>query len=82
PDNCINPAREKTYEIIETILSELIELFPFKTIHLGADEVPLGAWSGSPEALERLRSVAGDEVDDAHAKRLNVVTNSHGADDI
>ncbi|MBY5759998.1 beta-N-acetylhexosaminidase [Rhizobium leguminosarum] len=82
PDNCINPAREKTYEIVETILSELIELFPFKTIHLGADEVPLGAWSGSPEALEHLLSVAGDEVAGAHAKRLNVVTNTHGADDI
>ncbi|MBB3561769.1 hexosaminidase [Rhizobium sp. BK512] len=82
PDNCINPAREKTYEVIETIFSELIELFPFKTIHIGADEVPLGAWSGSPEALTNLRSLAGDEVADAHAKRLNVITNTHGADDI
>jgi len=82
PDNCINPAREKTYEVIETIFSELIELFPFKTIHIGADEVPLGAWSGSPEALARLRSLASNEVADAHAKRLNVITNTHGADDI
>ncbi len=82
PDNCVNPTREKTYEVIETIFSELIELFPFKTIHVGADEVPLGAWSGSPEALARLRSLAGDEVADAHAKRLNVITNTHGADDI
>ena len=82
PDNCVNPAREKTYEVIETILSELIELFPFKTIHIGADEVPLGAWSGSPEALARLRELAGDELADAHATRLNVITNTHGADDI
>jgi hexosaminidase len=82
PDNCINPAREKTYDVVETILSELIDLFPFKTIHIGADEVPLGAWSGSPEALARLRTIAGDDVAAAHAKRLNVVTNTHGADDI
>ncbi|MGO8112904.1 family 20 glycosylhydrolase, partial [Rhizobium leguminosarum] len=59
PDHCIHPAREKTYEVVEAILSELIELFPCKTIHLGADEVPLGAGFGSPEALERLRSGAG-----------------------
>ncbi len=58
PDNCVNPAREKTYEVLETIFHELIELFPFKTIHIGADEVPLGAWSGSPEALARLREIA------------------------
>ena len=82
PDNCINPALEKTYEVVETILAELIELFPFKIIHIGADEVPIGAWSGSPAALANLRALAGDAVADAHAARLNVITNKHGADDI
>ncbi|RDJ06075.1 beta-N-acetylhexosaminidase [Rhizobium grahamii] len=82
PDNCINPAREQTYQILETIFRELIELFPFRTIHIGADEVPLGAWSGSPEALAKLREIGGDIVADQHAKRLNVITNTHGADDI
>ena len=82
PDNCVNPAREKTYEVLETILSELIELFPFKTIHIGADEVPIGAWSGSPEALARLREIGGDAMANTHAQRLNVITNTHGADEI
>ena len=54
PNNCLNPAREETYRVLETIFDELIELFPSKIIHIGADEVPLGAWSGSPEALARL----------------------------
>ncbi len=82
PDNCLNPAREETYRVLEVVFDELIELFPSKIIHVGADEVPLGAWSGSPEALERLRAVAGEEVATTHAKRLNVVTNTHGADEI
>ncbi|WP_429126303.1 beta-N-acetylhexosaminidase [Ensifer sp. 4252] len=82
PDNCLNPAREETYRVLEVVFDELIELFPSKIIHVGADEVPLGAWSGSPEALERLRAVAGDEMATTHAKRLNVVTNTHGADEI
>lgn len=82
PDNCINPAREKTYEVLETIFKELVELFPFKTIHVGADEVPLGAWSGSPEALAALATLAGPETAEAHAKRLNIITNTHGADAI
>ncbi|MBW0368978.1 beta-N-acetylhexosaminidase [Ensifer adhaerens] len=82
PDNCLNPAREETYRVLEVIFDELIELFPMRAIHVGADEVPLGAWSGSPEALTRLRALAGDEVAETHAKRLNVVTNTHGADEI
>lgn len=82
PDNCLNPAREETYEVMETILRELIELFPFRTIHIGADEVPIGAWSGSPEALAKLREIGGAAMAEAHAKRLNVITNTHGADAI
>jgi hexosaminidase len=82
PNNCINPALETTYAVLETIFDELIELFPAKIIHIGADEVPLGAWSGSPAALEKLRERAGDGVAQAHAKRLGVETNTHGADDI
>ncbi len=82
PNNCLNPAREETYRVLETILDEVIELFPYKRIHVGADEVPIGAWSGSPEALARLAELAGTDVAAAHAKRLNVVTNHHGADEI
>lgn len=82
PNNCINPAREKTYEMLETIFDELVELFPYRAIHVGADEVPLGAWSGSPEALALLTRLAGEEAAGQHARRLNVLTNTHGADDI
>jgi hexosaminidase len=82
PNNCINPAHEKTYAVLETIFDELIELFPSRIIHIGADEVPLGAWSGSPLALDRLREIGGEALAAAHARRLNVVTNTHGADDI
>ncbi len=82
PNNCLNPAREETYRILETIFDELIELFPSKIVHVGADEVPLGAWSGSPQALTRLAELSGEAMAKAHAKRLNVITNTHGADDI
>lgn len=82
PDNCLNPAREKTYEVLEAIFREVIDLFPFRTIHIGADEVPLAAWSGSPEALERLRAIGGPAMAEAHARRLNAVSQSHLAEDI
>ena len=82
PNNCLNPAHEATYRILETVFDELIALFPSKIFHIGADEVPLGAWSGSPEAIARLTEVAGETVAKNHAKRLNQVTNHHGADEI
>jgi hexosaminidase len=82
PNNCLNPAREETYRVLETIFDELIELFPAKIIHIGADEVPLGAWSGSPLALAMLARIGGEAAAAAHARRNNVVTNTHGADEI
>jgi hexosaminidase len=82
PNNCLNPAREETYSALEAIFDEMIALFPSKLFHIGADEVPLGAWSGSPLALEMLEAEHGEAVAKAHAIRSNVVSNLHGADEI
>jgi len=81
-NNCINPASEKTFEVLGTIFDELVELFPAKIIHIGADEVPLGAWSGSPLALDRLKALKGEAAAAAHAARNGKKTNHGGADDI
>jgi hexosaminidase len=61
PNNCLNPAVEAVFETIETILSELIELFPSRYFHIGADEVPADAWAGSPaaNAMREKLGVAG-----------------------
>ena len=58
PNNCLNPAVEATYGIIETIFSEMIELFPSRYFHVGADEVPENAWHASP-AAKRMRADLG-----------------------
>ena len=82
PNNCLNPAYEPVYKFLETVVDELAELFPFKVIHVGADEVPLGAWSGSPLALKKLEELAGKATAEEHARRNNQITNLHGADEI
>jgi len=82
PNNCLNPALPQTYEVLETIFDELIALFPSKIIHVGADEVPLAAWSGSPLALSRLEAVAGPKLREAHAGLKDSLGNHHGADAI
>ncbi len=61
PNNCLNPAVEATYGVVETILAELVELFPSRYFHVGADEVPEEAWHASPLAngLRRQLGVTG-----------------------
>ncbi|MEO5805236.1 beta-N-acetylhexosaminidase [Devosia sp.] len=82
PNNCLNPAHEPVYKFIETVIDEMLEMFPGGIFHLGADEVPLAAWSGSPLALALLEKLAGKAIADKHRSLLNSVGNLHGADEI
>lgn len=56
-DDALNPGLNSTYEILDGIFSEILPLFavqkrsnmPFSNyVHIGSDEVPSGAWLGSP----------------------------------
>lgn len=49
-DNVINPALPATQSVIHTLIDEWCELFDGPLFHLGSDEVPQGAWLGSPAA--------------------------------
>src|SRR5690606_15444637 len=68
PNNCLNPALEAVYDAVETILSELLDLFPSAYFHVGADEVPAAAWSGSP-ACRPLLEAGGVSGASAHFLR-------------
>ncbi len=83
PNNCLNPAHEPVYGFLETVFDELIALFPSKILHVGADEVPLAAWSGSPLALDRLRRrPAARRWPRSTPSWSNTIGNQHGADAI
>jgi len=82
PNNSLNPAHEAVYKFVETVVDEVLELFPAGIFHLGADEVPLAAWSGSPLALDMLEKLAGPAMREKHAKQFNQLGNHHGADEI
>lgn len=52
-DNIMNVALPSTYRFMEKVISEVVAMYkeagvPLATIHLGGDEVPDGAWMGSP----------------------------------
>lgn len=82
PNNCLNPALEQTYRFVETVIDEMLELFTGGIFHIGADEVPLAAWSGSPLALDMLEKLAGKAMADKHRQQLNTLGNHGGADEI
>jgi hexosaminidase len=82
PNNSLNPAHEPVYRFIETVIDEMLELFPAGIFHVGADEVPLAAWSGSPLALDLLEKLSGPEMRRKHEAQLNQLGNHHGADEI
>jgi hexosaminidase len=48
---------EKTFGFLEDVLSEVLELFPSRYIHVGGDEVPPDQWKASPEAQARIREL-------------------------
>ncbi len=47
--------KESTFEFVEGILDEILELFPSKYIHIGGDECPKKAWKACPLCQERIR---------------------------
>jgi hexosaminidase len=82
PNNSLTPAHEPVYEFVETVIDEMLELFPAGIFHLGADEVPLAAWSGSPLALDMIEKLGGPEMRRKHEKQFNQLGNHGGADEI
>lgn len=54
-DNVMNPALPGPYKFMEKVIDEIKSMYdeagvPLEAVHIGGDEVPAGAWSGSPAA--------------------------------
>lgn len=52
-DNVMNVSLPSTYNFMKKVILEIKNMYheagvPLATIHIGGDEVPLGAWEGSP----------------------------------
>jgi hexosaminidase len=60
-DNVLNPGVPTTWALLEAAFGELADRFQSPWLHLGGDEVPAGAWSASPLAVQwgAERGVAG-----------------------
>ena len=49
------PGKESTYEFLENILTEVMELFPGQYIHIGGDEVPKQSWKDCASCQELMQ---------------------------
>ncbi len=47
---------EKTFKFLENVLSEVVDLFPGKYIHIGGDECPKDRWKTCPKCQARIRA--------------------------
>ena len=77
--------KEEVYTFVEDVLTEVIELFPSRYVHIGADEVDKKFWANSPACKqfmqkEGLRDV--DELQSYFVRRVQKFLASKGRETI
>ncbi|MFI5386763.1 MAG: beta-N-acetylhexosaminidase, partial [Fimbriimonadales bacterium] len=72
---------EKTYQFIEDVLTEVMELFPSKWIHIGGDEVWKAYWHRCPVCQAKIKSEGlknEDELQSYFVRRIDRFLSDHG----
>ena len=54
-DNTLCPANEKVYVFLDTVFSQIAQLFPFPYIHVGGDEVARNYWEKNDQIKELMK---------------------------
>jgi hexosaminidase len=47
--------KESTFQFMQDVLTEVLDLFPSKYIHIGGDECPKARWSKCPDCQKRIK---------------------------
>ncbi len=50
------PGDDRTFEFLENVLAEVVELFPGPFVHIGGDEVDKAEWKRCPKCLARIEA--------------------------
>jgi len=72
---------EKTYRFLEDVLTQVMELFPSKFIHIGGDECPKERWRQCPLCQARMKAEGlknEEELQSYFVKRIEKFLNAHG----
>lgn len=78
-DFCIGD--EKTFEFLENVLTEVMELFPSEYIHIGGDEAGKASWPNCKLCQARMKKEGLKDVNELQSysiHRMERFLNSHG----
>ena len=78
-DFCIGT--EKTFEFLENVLLEVINLFPSEYIHIGGDEASKSSWKTCPRCQKRMADEHLNSVEELQSymiHRIEKFLNDHG----
>ncbi len=73
--------KEETFQFLEDILTEVIDLFPGEYIHIGGDECPKSRWKECPDCQKRIKTEKLKneyELQSYFIKRIEKFLNSKG----
>jgi hexosaminidase len=73
--------KEETFTFLENVLTEVMDLFPGRYIHIGGDEAPKKAWEESPIAqavIQREGLKDEHELQSYFIQRMEKFLNQHG----
>ena len=68
-DLCIG--NEATFEMMQTILDEIIEIFPSEYIHIGGDEATKKSWTECEDCQRRMREEGLESVDELQSYMIH-----------
>lgn len=78
---CKFAGKESTFEFLEGVLTEMMEIFPSKYVHIGGDECPKARWKECPLCQQRIKD---NDLSDEHGlqsyvmKRIEKFVNGKG----
>lgn len=78
-DFCVG--NEKTFEFLENVLLEVMEIFPSEYIHVGGDEASKQSWKTCPLCQARMKKEGLKDVDELQSyliERMEKFLNKHG----
>ena len=78
-DFCVG--NEETFVFLETVLSEVMEMFPSEYIHIGGDEAGKQHWKTCPKCQQRMKDEGIEDVDGLQSymiHRIEKFVNSKG----
>ena len=75
------PGKEATFQLLEDILTEVMDLFPSEFIHIGGDEAGKHDWHDCPDCRRRMEEEGLHSVEELQSylvRRIETFLNTHG----